>query len=135
MPNKTRPSHFHDIKVGSPFAPNVRDANGKSTRCVLSGALFPECFGVAATLVQHQVRDLALLVLEELNFCVDNFWKNHQLRISKNRHVSWFVARRSIQMSLAPAYAAPSISDSTKQDFRPTLLTGRSGSTSACRRR
>jgi len=53
----------------------VREANGKSTRCVLSGALLPECFGVAATLVQHQVRDLALLVLEELNFCVDNFGK------------------------------------------------------------
>jgi len=59
-----------------PFGPNVPEANGKSTRCVLSGALLLECFGVAPTLVQHQVRDLALFVLEELNFCVHNLGKH-----------------------------------------------------------
>src|ERR1700676_2113276 len=79
------PRHQSGSLPDRPFAPNVPEANGKSTRCVLSGALLPECFGVAPTLVQHQVRDLALLVLEELNFCVDNFWKKHRLRLSKNR--------------------------------------------------
>jgi hypothetical protein len=67
--------------------PTVPEANGKSTRCVLSSALLPKCFGVAPTLVQHQVRDLALFVPEELDFCVDNSWKKHRLRLSKNRHL------------------------------------------------
>src|SRR6266478_2856514 len=44
-----------------------------------SSALFLECLSLPPTLMQHQVRDLALLVLEELNFCVHDFWEKHRL--------------------------------------------------------